>query len=134
MVAVVATSASKEKEDTKAEAIAITASSNPSANYYGADKYGGEWKIVTPAMNYDDAIAWVYSTAALHTYGRKASWGLYTANEVDALNIAVALGGAIPVQHTEGIGIYPHYHVAGMVLFGQYKHFHLWYGEIMVGD
>ena len=79
-------------------------------------------------MDFDTAIAWVATTAASGTYGKNANWGLYTEKQEDALKMATALGGAIPCLHDCIVGEHAHYHVAGMDLFGQYKHFHVWYG------
>lgn len=98
--------------------------------YYGADIVGGVWKVVTPPMNYETAVAWVYSTAEIGIYGKSTSWGIYTKNEADAYALAVALGGPLPMLHTNRAGEYPHYHVAAMIFFGRYKHFHIWYGAI----
>lgn len=130
--------AGREKEETTVIADAKAITDNRSAVYYGADIVGdatGEkkWRIQTGPMDYYTAVEWVYTTAASHVYGKGASWGLYTENQNDAAQMAISLGGVGPVLHEQGLNEYPHYHVNSMVLFGQYKHFHIWFGSIYAG-
>ncbi len=49
--------------------------------------------------------------------------------EEDAVYMAIELGGIVPIKHNNS-GEYPHYHVNRFILFEEYKHFHLWYGEL----
>ena len=69
-------------------------------------------------------------TADTNVYGKGASWGLYTPNELDARMMAISFGGPNPIFDPAQRGIYAHYHVEGRNLFGQYKHFHIWYGAM----
>ena len=115
-------------------AIAVTATTGNSAIYYPADFCGSMtspkvWKQYPFPMDHDTATGWVISTALSGKYGKNASWGLYTFEQTDALNMAISLGGPLPCLHEKRIGERPHYHVAGMDLFGYFKHFHIWYGE-----
>lgn len=124
-------------QEEKTEALVTTAQNNASV-YYPADIIGSMtspkvWKTYPTPMDEGTAIAWVVSTAATGIYGRNASWGLYTTAQADALKMATILGGAAPCLHNCVIGEHPHYHVAGMNLFGQYKHFHIWYGDVFGG-
>lgn len=125
----------REKAESIAIADSIVSTGEQQAVYYGADIVGDltgkkEWRLRTGSMDYETAIGWAYATAASGTYGRNASWGLYTPNQDDASNIAVALGGIGPCLHENRINEYPHFHVFGMLLFGKYKHFHVWYGSL----
>ena len=87
---------------------------NDDAEYYGADRWGGEWKIVTPPMTYDEAKVWTATTAAMHIYGKGASWELYTMEHGDALAMAWDLGlGGIPIHDYGRPGEFSHYHVFG---------------------
>ena len=96
--------------------------------YYGADIYGGTWKIVTPPMNYDAAIAWVISIANSGVYGKRASWGVYTKTNQDAGSFVQFFDKGIPIHHDGKAGEFPHYHVSGYTFMGKYEHFHVWYG------
>lgn len=134
-VAVVSAYIEREKEEVIVIADTAVASNDEQAIYYGADIVGNstgkkEWRIQTGPMDYETAIAWTYATAASGKYGKNASWGLYTENQTDAQEMAVALGGAGPCLHENRPREYPHYHVYGMLLFGEYKHFHVWYGSV----
>ena len=125
----------KEKAESIAIADSIVSTGEQQAVYYGADIIGDltgkkEWRLRTGPMDYETAIGWVYATAASETYGKNASWGLYTSNQDDASDMAVALGGIGPCLHENRINEYPHFHVLGMLLFGKYKHFHIWYGSM----
>ncbi len=127
----------KEREQSKSIAISDTLVSkdDQQAVYYGADIVGDstgkkEWRIRTGPMDYETAISWTYATAASGIYGKNASWGLYTPNQNDASDIAVALGGVGPCLHENRINEYPHFHVLGMLFLGKYKHFHVWYGSM----
>ena len=111
----------------------ITGANRNQPVFYGADLYGGDWKIVTEAMDFNTALAWVTATAAGGIYGKNASWGVYTQEYGDAMALAAALGGGSPCWHGNNMGQYNHYHVAGMLLFGEYKHFHVWYGNLYTG-
>ena len=98
--------------------------------YYGAHVYGGKsWEKTTGPMTMDQATIWIYMTAASNKYGRAAAWGVYTYEEVDAYSLAVRIRNGKLVQHLDS-GCYPHYHINGYN-FGKYKHFHIWYGEII---
>lgn len=125
--------AEEKKEETLVFADRHTSKSQDSAVYFGADMKGGSWKIVTTAMDFDTAQAWVHTMAIIKGYGKGASWGLYTTKEYDAEKMVVALGGPGPCLHANRPGEYPHFHPTGMILWGQYKHFHVWYGEIYGG-
>ena len=111
----------KEKDDTAPIEKAV---------FYGADIRGGTWKTVTEPMNFVEARTWVEVTADTNVYGKGASWGLYTPNELDARMMAISFGGPNPIFDPAQRGIYAHYHVEGRNLFGQYKHFHIWYGAM----
>ena len=100
------------------------------AVFYGADIRGGTWKTVTEPMNFVEARTWVEITADTNVYGKGASWGLYTPNELDAKMMAISFGGPNLVPLEQEVGIYPHYHVEKLNLFGIYKHFHVWYGAM----
>ena len=137
-VAAVSEYIEREKEEAIVIADTVVASSNQQQVYYGADIVGDstgkkEWRIQTGPMDYETAITWTYATAASDKYGKNARWGLYTTNGADAYEMAVALGGVGPCLHVNRPNEYPHYHVYGMLLFGEYKHFHLWYGGIYEG-
>lgn len=113
----------------------MTSSKNPSAVYYGVDITGNrtgkkEWRVQTGPMDYETALGWTYAMAASGNYGKNASWGLYTEKATYAQAMAISLGGGNPCLHENRLGEYPHYHVNNMLLFGQYKHFHIWYGDI----
>lgn len=127
-------STTSETEE-KVIAEAGTVSGEESTVFYGADivvDASGvkEWRIQTGPMDFDMALAWVDATAISGKYGKNASWGLYTEKGTDAEQMAIALGGNGPCLHEKRVGEYPHFHAAGMLLFGQYKHFHLWYGTV----
>jgi len=102
--------------------------------YYGADLsgVGNTLNYKTPPMDFITAAAWATATATTHTYGRKASWGLYTKDKEDAYAIALFLGGNLPTKseiHDNGrSGYYYHYHTYDHKFMG-YEHFHLWYGN-----
>lgn len=81
-------------------------------------------------MDFETAIVWAFSVAESGTYGKKASWGLYTLEEKDAYSMAMALGGGEPCLHDSRPGEHPHFHVKDMDFLGQYKHFHIWYGDV----
>ena len=119
-----------DKEDEKVEAAVITDTSQSSAIYYGADIRGRIWKTTTPPMTFDVAVAWAYSQAATNTYGKGASWGLYTQSADDAYDIAVILCGPIPIAHFGRPGEYSHYHPMMYLFADKYKHFHIWFGSI----
>ena len=129
---------SEEKEKEKVSADAKVTTSNQHSVYYGADRVGDltgkkEWRIRTGPMDYETAIAWTITTAASGQYGKNASWGLYTTNQHNAYQMAIALGGVGPCLHENRLNEYPHYHVNGMLLFSEYKHFHIWYGDMYMG-
>ena len=126
--------ATKDEETVQVDVSAVTTTSPETSLYYPADYVGDstgkkEWRVYPNAMDYNTAIAWVISMASSGRYGKNASWGLYTEDPQDAYDMAAALCGAIPCLHANRNGEYPHYHAAGMILFGEYKHFHVWYGE-----
>ena len=131
--AIIKNTTAEEKQDSIVITDTLAANEQSTAIYYGADTRGGSWKIVTPEMSAEQATAWVISMSAANVYGKKASWGLYTANRSDAERIVMTLGGPGPCLHENRIGEYPHFHPMGMMLFGQYKHFHVWYGSIYGG-
>ena len=115
----------------KVESESIPAPPSSEAIFYGADRYGGEWKYVTGPMTFEEAAVWVHANATAHTYGKSTVWGLYTPYENDAFQMAMLLGnGQIPIFDFPKEGLYPHYHVAGRDLFGTYSHFHVWFGTI----
>ena len=124
---------SKKIADTEKKVIASVQlrSDRDDPLFWGVDMYGGNWKLVTRPMDFEETLAWVSATAAAGVYGRNASWGVYTNNKMDAMSLASVLGGAHPCWHGDNPGQYNHYHVAGMLLFGEYKHFHVWYGSII---
>jgi len=108
----------------------IAESPEQEPEYYGAHVYGGKpWEKTTGPMTMDQATIWIYMTAASNQYGRGAAWGVYTAEEVDACALAVRIRNGQPIQHRNS-GCYPHYHIKDYD-FGRYKHFHIWYGEIL---
>lgn len=118
-----------EEEASVAIAIFSTSTQND-VYFYGADMVGGTWKTVTGPLSADEAKVWVAS----RLYGKRSKWGLYTANQHDALQMAWDLGlGLPPIPHLDRLGEYPHYHVGDFLLWGQYKHFHVWFGSINGG-
>ena len=104
---------------------------DPEPLYFGADTYGGTWKTVTSAMTLDDAVAWTEMIAASQVYGKNAAWGLYTYRQEDAMIMAQILfpdGYLLPEGEKNQ---FAHYHPYSRVFRGKYKHFHVWYGEIL---
>ena len=69
------TFAIRKRENVTAVAITIAHARPSNAKYYGADRWGGKWKKHMPPMTYEEAIAWIESTAASHVYGRQTCWG-----------------------------------------------------------
>ena len=103
---------------------------NSFSKYYGADIYGGTWKLTTGPMNFTDTTKWVYATSASNVYGKGASWGLFTANQNDAYMMAVTLGnGQAPIIHYATDENFAHYHVNGFIFDNKYKHFHIWFAN-----
>lgn len=89
------------------------------------------WKVVTGPMDSEQALSWVYTSTCAGIFGKNTNWGLYTKNDIDAYNMAFTLGGLKePVFDLGGMGQYNHYHVNSRTLFGKYKHFHIWFGEM----
>ena len=123
----------QEKAKEEAIAVAATVSIDDTVLFYGIDLRGNIWNVVTIPMDFETAVVWVVATATAHILGKRAKWGLYTNKQEDALKMATVLGGAEPCWHCGNAGEYSHYHTAGMCLFGEYKHFHIWYGEINGG-
>ena len=85
------------------------------AIYYGVDLYGGHWNYRTPAMTFNEAVAWVSANIAVGTYSNREAWGVYTEKNSDAYKLAMVfstIGG--PIRHKQKItkrGIkYGHYH------------------------
>ena len=65
--------------------------------------------------------------------GKARPWGLITQLQSDAYHAATVFGnGGIPIGPEGNVGEYQHYHVAGYDYLGIYKHFHFWYGEIVL--
>lgn len=98
------------------------------AIFYTVHIEGNKWIQGTTPMSFSEAYSWVKSSAISYAFSYRSSWGLYTLNERDALEMAIALGGAVPAWDEAKSGQYRHYHVHGRSLFGKYKHFHVWYG------
>ena len=119
-----------EKEE--ARAIAISTSSNSEAVYYGIDLYGGYWKYTTAPMSFQEADAWATLTAASNTYTPRASWGLYTQNQADALAMAIWLGyydGPVRLDPAKSSKYLPHFHVSDKTIHGiPAPNFHIWFG------
>ena len=102
-----------------------------SAQYYGAYALTGyeDLFIITPAMDYLEALNWVWITAYQgKRFGKRFAWGLYTVNQIDAAIMAKGLGELIYLEPNPEY--YPHYHVItdDSVGFYGYKYFHVWFG------
>ena len=103
--------------------------SNSDAIFFAADIVDNQLvKDINP-MSFEEAYIWVKTTALQRNVSFNANWGLYTANQDDAMAMAIALGGADPCWDKGHQGQHRHYHVYGRKLFTKYKHFHVWYGE-----
>ena len=64
-------------------------------------------------------------------YGKGTSWGVYTPHHDDAWSLAYRLGNyKVPLIHENRSGEYDHFHVNGKLLYGVYKHFHVWFGSL----
>ena len=98
--------------------------------FYGARIIANQRVILTDSMNFEEAIAWVYSVGEMDIMGKSTAWGLYTEKQSDAFKIALALSASQEIiNDVEYItGHYDHYHTSEHMFMGKYKHFHIWYG------
>ena len=99
--------------------------------YYGVDLRGRTWNVKTGPMTKNQAQDWVYTTHLAGIYGKGTSWGVYTPHHDDAWSLAYRLGNyKVPLIHENRSGEYDHFHVNGKLLYGVYKHFHVWFGSL----
>ena len=98
--------------------------------FYGARIIANQRVILTDSMNFEEAIAWVYSVGEMDIMGKSTAWGLYTEKQSNAFKIALALSASQEIiNDVEYItGHYDHYHTSEHMFMGKYKHFHIWYG------
>ena len=96
--------------------------------YFGAKvTSSGEFLIETGPMTFSQAKNYVQSNS--QTRGKRAKWGLYTVQQVNAYAVAYYFGGfMVPILEKHGDTQFPHYHVYGRVLYDRSEHFHVWFG------
>ena len=130
----VSNSIQQEKSESEAKVEAKVSSAEPSAIYYGVDLYGGNFNIRTGPMLFEDAANWATATAASGIYSSRASWGLYTLDQLDAMSMAIYLGTTGPVPMDEAHRNHlAHFHTSNreIVSDGQRycaRSFHIWFG------
>ena len=124
-----------EREKTGAIADVAVADTEQTPVFYGVDLYHGEWKFITAPMQFQEAANWAIMTAASGKYSSRASWGLYTEKQIDAMAMAMYLGAPGPVYFDEAFrNHYAHFHTVGRIIvdsnFQSYcaQSFHIWYG------
>ncbi len=126
-----------EREMTGAIADVAVADTEQTPVFYGVDLYHGDWKFVTAPMQFQDAANWAIMTASSGKYSSRASWGLYTEKQSDAMAMAIYLGGPGPVYFDEAFRNHrAHFHtVARMIMDNNFisycaQSFHIWYGAL----
>lgn len=126
-----------EREKTGAIADVAVADTEQAPVFYGIDLYNGKWNYKTAPMQFQEAANWAIMTAASGKYSSRASWGLYTEKQIDAMAMAMYLGAPGPVYFDEASSNhYAHFHTMGRAIidsnFQSYcaQSFHIWYGVI----
>ena len=99
--------------------------------YIGLRLTSGVLVPVTGYMTTEEAYLWAMTTTS---FGKNASWGLYTQKKKDAELMIRLLGASSFIEDVES-NAYPHLHFQGHNWYREdgfvFKHFHVWYGEIM---